>query len=293
MTLDQIKVLDLIVKTGSFRGAAEVLHRAQSAVSYSIKTLEEDLGISLFDRDSYRPKLTPEGRAIHNKARAILAQTEEFEVLGKQLALGNEAVLDIAVSSVAPITGLIELLKEFTKVFPDTQINLFHEQLRLPFERVQDESAAFAISPSFEGIEGMERCSWGVVRMIPVAAPDFSARNLGRALSWGEMLHYTQIVVMDPPSVKLEVNANVVEGAKRWRVSDFSAMKDLVQAGIGWAYMPEHWVGSDIKRGKLAVLKLDRGGDEIYLNLLRKTSRPLGPAGQFVWELLRKAAVKA
>ena len=37
MTLDQLKVLAAIVETGSFRAAADRLHRAQSAVSYAIK----------------------------------------------------------------------------------------------------------------------------------------------------------------------------------------------------------------------------------------------------------------
>jgi DNA-binding transcriptional LysR family regulator len=204
----------------------------------------------------------------------------------------NEAVLDIAISEIAPIESIVRLLKEFTKVFPDTQINLHYEHLRLPFERVQEESAAFAISPSFSGIDAMERCPWTVVEMIPVAAPDFPARNLGRSLSWAEMCHYTQVVVMDPPSVKEESSASLVEGAKRWRVSDFSTIKEIISAGLGWAFMPKHLVASELKRGKLARLEIDRGGDEVPLNLIRKTTRPLGPAGQYAWELLRKAQQK-
>lgn len=286
MTLDQLKVLDIIIKTGSFRAASAVLHRAQSAVSYSIKTLEEELGIVLFDRSAYRPKLTVEGRAIHNKARAILAQAKEFEVLGRQLSLGTEAVLDISVTGLASIADVVGRLKNLPKVFPDTQLNLYQDHLRLPYERVLNDTATMAISPPFDGINELEKTVWKKIRLYPVCAPDFPARERTTKLSWADMLHYVQIVVMDPPIVEKEVNANVVEGAKRWRVTDFQFMKELVLSGVGWAYMPAHLIETDLKRGKLARLNLEREEEELTLFLIRKPSRPLGPCGQYVWELL-------
>lgn len=287
MTLDQLQVLDNIVKLGSFRSAAAALRRAQSAVSYSIKTLEEEVGVALFDRDSYRPKLTPEGRALHNKALAILAQAQEFQVLGRQLSLGTEAVIDISVSSLVCFSDLVEKLKDLPKVFPDTQLNLYHDQLRLPFEKTRDEAVAIAISPMVEGVENMERVFWGKSRLYPVCAPGFPALQSLTKLSWADMFHYTQIVVMDPPLVKQETMANVVEGAKRWRVSDFSAMKDLILAGVGWGYLPDFWVAAELKRGKLTKLNLEAGQEEVDFYLIRKRSRPMGPCAQYVWELLR------
>src|SRR3989344_2139609 len=209
MTLDQLKVLDSIVKTGSFRAAAELLHRAQSAVSYSIKTLEEEMGVVLFSRDSYRPKLTPEGRAIHNKAKALLAQAVEFELLGKQLAVGTEEVLNISVTGLTPMGEVVHRLKDLPKVFPDTQLNLYQEHLRLPFERVLDDRSHMAITPPFDGIGELERTLWKKIRFVPVCAPGFAALERTNVLSWADMLHYVQIVVMDPPTVKQEVTANV------------------------------------------------------------------------------------
>ena len=64
VTLDQLLVLSKIAETGSFRAAAGVLHRAQSAVSYAIKNLEDELGVELLCRDQYRPTLTPAGEAV-------------------------------------------------------------------------------------------------------------------------------------------------------------------------------------------------------------------------------------
>ena len=74
MTLDQLEVFQAIVFTGSFRGASERLNRAQSAVSYAIQNLEEDLGCELFDRNAYRAQLTPQGETIYQKAQSLLQE---------------------------------------------------------------------------------------------------------------------------------------------------------------------------------------------------------------------------
>ena len=50
MTLDQIRVLSTIVQTGSFRGAAELLHRTQPTLSIAIRNLEREFGFELFDQ---------------------------------------------------------------------------------------------------------------------------------------------------------------------------------------------------------------------------------------------------
>jgi DNA-binding transcriptional LysR family regulator len=53
-TLDQLRVFLTVVEVGSFAGAARMLGRATSVISYSIANLEAQLGVSLFDRDSTR-----------------------------------------------------------------------------------------------------------------------------------------------------------------------------------------------------------------------------------------------
>ena len=50
MTLDQLEAVHAIVERGSFRAAAEQLHRSQPALSASVKNLEDEFGIRIFDR---------------------------------------------------------------------------------------------------------------------------------------------------------------------------------------------------------------------------------------------------
>ena len=90
-TIDQFKTLEAIVETGSFRAAAEKLHKVQSAISYNIKTLEAEYHLVLFNREGYRPVLTDAGQTIFLKAKELLAKNEKLNQLSGYLAEGKEA----------------------------------------------------------------------------------------------------------------------------------------------------------------------------------------------------------
>ena len=55
MTYDQVLVFHKIVQLGSFKSAADALSKTQPAISLTIKKLEEELEVNLFDRGGYRP----------------------------------------------------------------------------------------------------------------------------------------------------------------------------------------------------------------------------------------------
>lgn len=68
-----------VAKEGSLSKASEVLLIAAPNISRSIKELETDLGISIFDRTQNGMKLTPEGEEFINFAKGILGQIDEVE----------------------------------------------------------------------------------------------------------------------------------------------------------------------------------------------------------------------
>ena len=73
ITMESLETLDAIERRGSFAKAAEELNKATSAVSYTVQKLEEQLDISLFQRQGRRSVLTPAGRLILVEGREILS----------------------------------------------------------------------------------------------------------------------------------------------------------------------------------------------------------------------------
>ena len=79
MTLQQLKYILAIADTGSFNKAAESLYVAQPSLSEAVKELENDLGITIFNRSSRGVTLTNDGLEFLSYARALLGQYEIIE----------------------------------------------------------------------------------------------------------------------------------------------------------------------------------------------------------------------
>lgn len=69
LSIESLEVIDAIARKGSFAAAAESLFRVPSALTYTVRKLEEDLGLSLFDRSGHRAILTKAGEELIKEGR--------------------------------------------------------------------------------------------------------------------------------------------------------------------------------------------------------------------------------
>lgn len=99
MELEQLRQLDMIARCGTMQAASERLHLSQSALSRSVRRLEDDLGQKLFDRTRNSMRLNAMGRLALEHARTILA--EEQRLYDDFAAIAKRA-RTLRVASVAP-----------------------------------------------------------------------------------------------------------------------------------------------------------------------------------------------
>ena len=118
MNLRKLEIFVRVAQLRNFSRAAEELHLAQSAVSISVRKLEESLGTSLFDRSGNGVQLTAEGRNLLGKAQSILRDVDELEesvgAMNKLLA----GELTIACPSMLATYFLPDLLSGFLALHP-------------------------------------------------------------------------------------------------------------------------------------------------------------------------------
>ena len=83
--LTKLQTFIQVVQSSSFSEAAERLHLSQPTISHHIKTLEQDLGLELFDRAGGRLRLTQAGAILLPRARKLLRDAIELQQLFESL----------------------------------------------------------------------------------------------------------------------------------------------------------------------------------------------------------------
>ena len=109
------------VACGSFSAAARRLRKSQSTISTAIANLEADLGVTLFDRTSRQPTLTPQGEQVLSYVKAILAASDRLDELAISLSGNTEARLTFVLSDTLHPDVLEDLLAQFDRRFPHTE----------------------------------------------------------------------------------------------------------------------------------------------------------------------------
>ena len=282
-TFDQLRIFLAVVDTGSFAAAGRRLNRAVSVISYGIVNLEQQLGLTLFDREgSRKPVLTTAGRALLAEARTIAQGVDGLRAKVKGLLDGLEAEVDLAVDVMLPSERLGQVLRAFAREFPTVQLRLHAEALGAITAMVLDRVAVVGISgPLAAGVDGVECISAGSVPMVPVAAPDHPLGRMER-IAPGAGREHIQLVLTDRSRFTEGQDYSVLS-PKTWRLADLSAKHALLREGIGWGNMPLPMIEPDLVAGTLVRLAMPDhpGGTYRFAGVWRRDTPP-GPAASWL-----------
>lgn len=288
MTYEQLLILQAIVSEGTFRSAAEHLHKSQSAVSHMLKKLEDDIGFLLFSREAYRPKLTPEGEVFYRQATRAIQQMQQLRTTARNLKARHEASVSLAVTATYPLTPVLEVIGHIKQQYPTTDINLSRETMAGPLERLLQQEADIIIA-TMDGVpvDQVEAIPFANITIVPVAHPDFEAAQNPQMKTISEMQSYTQIIVADSSTSATSQSRDLLPGGLRWTVSDFAAKKEILLAKQGWGGIPTHMIEEELANGSLVALNVE-GYPPRYSQLfqIRRRNSDTGIVAQAIWQQL-------
>ncbi len=151
MELRHLRHFVAVAETLHFGRAAEQLYMAQPPLSQSIRQLEAEVGVALFERTSRRVLLTPAGAVFQARALRILASVEEAALAARRAERGEEGWLGIGFSASAAYDVLPDVLRDFRTAYPDVELRLYEMNAAEQATALRDEKIHLGIArPSIE-----------------------------------------------------------------------------------------------------------------------------------------------
>lgn len=249
-TLEQWALLERVVELGSFARAAEETNRSQSSVSYNLGLLQERLGVALLMPEGRRAVLTPAGELLLSQVRPLLKAFTWVESRAATLRNGMRTRLDLVVDSIFPRARLFAILRQFQQRYPQTQVHLTEVLESAALDAAVSAGADVMVLTRRQDLTG--RGEWLMnIDFVAVAHRDhplFAAPTLDddTLAAW--------------PLIRIADRDTASESASEaWTFSTIDAAVDAVMYQVGYGWLPEERIRSQLESGVLRPLPLEHG----------------------------------
>lgn len=138
MNLKRARYINAIYEAGGITAAAKKLFVSQPSLSQTVRLVERELGIAIFERGVSPPKLTYAGEKYLETARAMIAQEEQLNGILENIRNEEQGCLRLGVSIQRGMQLLPIVLPEFLRRYPDVQLSLEEHGSEL-LEKIVDE----------------------------------------------------------------------------------------------------------------------------------------------------------
>ena len=286
-TSDNVQVFLAVLDQGSFSAAARALGRVPSAVSMAVAHLEAELALQLFDRAGREPRPTDAAHALEPQARQIALQLRALQAHALSLTQGLEERLTLAIAPelmsarwsgpLAQLAAEYPLLDVEVLVAPQSDaLTLLHTgraQLALVFER-----------PLLDGREGFQQV--GAETLVAVAAPHHPLLQT-EALGEAHLAATRQIVIAGRDTGVADTR--VLFARHLWHTDSPEAACGLLEAGLGWGWLPLSIVQWRLDAGSLCLLPLQglTNAQPLCVDVVWSNERPRGLAARRFVEQMR------
>ncbi|MBG6081310.1 DNA-binding transcriptional LysR family regulator [Rubrivivax gelatinosus] len=298
LTPEALQMMDTIARTGSFAAAARELGKVPSALTYSVRQLEDSLDVLLFDRSSRQAQLTAAGTELLHEGRRLLQEIDAVANRVRRVASGWETTLAISVEDILSMTTVFELVQAFCEVRdgcpentrggPATRLRLRHDVLAGTWEALVSGQVDLAIGIAGDHANpgGIEIRPLGEVEFVFVVAPHHPLARGDEPLSDAELVHQRAVAVADTAQRMAPVTVNLLPGQDVLTVSSMRTKLDALLRGLGCGFVPEPMARAHLDAGHLVARQTQRGGHTARLHYAWRAERgALGLGRALQWWL--------
>lgn len=288
ITLEQAKVFDAVARAGTVQRAASELHRGHSAILYSLKGLEDQLGFPLFDRSGYRNRLTANGEKVLTYCRKLLdARREQIDAC-LQIKTGWEPSLKVIYDEVIDFNFIGDALMGLSELKPPTEVKVLSAHLREVESLFIAEHADIMVTVSPISDLRIPSVKLSPIHMKLVAQSGHRLNNGRRGkLKLEELNRYTHVTIKTPDSA-LGLSTEATRFDSYFFVADFTTKWSAIRKGIGFGWLPDYLIADDLNRGVLKVLPTEIANSvKLQPMLLHRPHEGLGRAAKELLKFLK------
>ncbi|HEY4743676.1 MAG TPA: selenium metabolism-associated LysR family transcriptional regulator [Desulfuromonadaceae bacterium] len=292
MTLKQLEVFLAIAETRSFSKGAEENCITQSTASQHIQTLEDELGIRLFDRGRGGALLTEAGKLFLERAKRISAECEASLSAMRRFRGMEDVVLRVGASNV-PGTHLIPaVLGRFLEQCPRVRLEVVQGDSRSVVRQLVSEEIELGFIGGRYDDDQVECEPMGEDSIMCVVSPDL-VRSGAYSLSQAELCK-VPLVVREQGSGTQQAVYEALAGT--WirretlhivaQLGSNEAVKRSVLNGTGYAFLSAASVAEEIAAGHLVTIRIPGVTITRKFYATRRAGRELSPAAGAFRELM-------
>ena len=255
--------LEIFVTTAeqkSFTRAAELLHMTPSAISLSIKSLENKVGVRLFERSNKYVQLTEAGQVMYAQSKEILLKYDQLKLALTELEPSTAMPLSIGAAYTFGEYFLPGIIYAFSKRHPNITPNITIHNSKTIIEQThkQELDIGFIVEGEASGSD-VDTKLFTEEEMVIVARPNHPIirhsqvdRRLLEAETW---------IIREPGSGTRDVTDQLFAqlGIAPQKVMSFGSsqtIKESVALGLGISYLSESTVNSETKAGSIGAIAL-------------------------------------
>jgi DNA-binding transcriptional LysR family regulator len=285
VTLEQWRVFQAIIDHGGYAQAAKQLNRSQSAVSYAMSRLQDQLGISLLEVEGRKAFLTEQGQILLQRSRRLLTKAAEIESFARHLSLGREAEIKFVVDAAFPNDLLMSALATFAKQSQGTRVQLREVILSGASDALLNDDAELVIG--VETPAGFLADPLIEVELIAVAHPDHPLHLLNREITAADLALHMHVVIRDSGQYE-KMDIGWLSSQDRWTVSSIDSALSAIQHGLGYGWIPSNRLVESFADGMLKPLLLEQGAKyKAFLFMSYGHPQNIGPATRELAEIIK------
>lgn len=290
-TLRQLKVFVAVAAHGSFSQAGQMIGLSQSAVSHSIKELENEMGIRLLDRTTREVVLTEAGEQLASRLEHLLEELNNTLLDVRSYGQQRSGTVRVAASQTISAHLMPQCLAAGQLNYPDIRVMLRDRPQQWVLQSIRNAEVDFGIVIGPLQADDLE-CEAILDEPFLLLCRIDDPLAERPVLHW-HMLNQRTLVLQDYSSGsrmlidealrQQQVEADIVQ-----EIGHPATLYPMVEAGIGISILPA--LALPLPQGRPLVVRRMVPEINRSIMLVRRKNRSLTPAAEAIWQEVRQQA---